>query len=90
MVAKADGERLAETARLGQEAFEQHVRPRLTPADEGRFVVIDVETGEYDIGTDSYTVSKRMRERLPAARLWLMRVGHKAAFKLRRTRRGAR
>jgi hypothetical protein len=75
-------DRLTETARRGQEAFELHVRPKLSPADDGKFVALDIETGDYEIGTDSYTVSKAMRDRYPAERLWLVRVGHQAAFKL--------
>lgn len=36
-----------ELARLGAAAFDRHVRPALRPEDDGKFVAIDVVTGEY-------------------------------------------
>lgn len=83
-------ELLAEIARRGQEAYDQHVLPLLKPEDDGKFVAIDIETGDYEIGTQSYAVSRKMRDRVPAERIWLMRVGHKAAFKMRKCRSGAK
>ena len=76
-------ERLADIARLGQEAYERHVRPKLRPEDDGKFVAIDVETGDYEIGIDDLSVSVRMRDRSPAERIWLLRVGHVAAYRIR-------
>lgn len=58
------------------------VRPRLTPEDDGKFVVIDIETGDFAIGLEELSISLRMSERYPAERLWLMRVGHAAPYKL--------
>jgi hypothetical protein len=86
MVAKADAERRAEIARRGQEAFERHVRPKLGPEDENKYVAIDIETGDYEIDADDYIVCRRMRDRYPAERLWLVRVGHRAAATLRTPR----
>ena len=34
-----------EFARLGDEIYDQEISPRVGPDDEGKFVVIDVETG---------------------------------------------
>jgi hypothetical protein len=77
---------LDEIARLGREAFDRHVRPVLRPEDDGKFVAIDVDTGEYEIDADDYTAVTRMRGRKPTAETWLMRVGEKAAYKIRRDR----
>jgi len=38
-----------EFARRGDALVESKVRPHLTPADEDKFVAIDVETGEYEL-----------------------------------------
>jgi hypothetical protein len=65
-----------ELARLGGQIFDQQVRPALQPADDGKFVAIDVGTGDYEIDDDDYTAVARLRSRKPAADIWLMRAGY--------------
>jgi hypothetical protein len=38
-----------EFARRGDALVESRVRPNLTPADEDKFVAIDIATGEYEL-----------------------------------------
>ena len=38
-----------EFARRGDALVESKVRPKLTTADEDKFVAIDIETGEYEL-----------------------------------------
>lgn len=73
-----------EVSRLGDEAYDRHVRPKLRPEDDGKFVAIDVDTGDHEIDADDYTAGMRLRARRPSAEMWLARVGHPAAYKLRR------
>lgn len=70
--------------RLGREAFEQHVRPHLRPEDDGKFIAIDVDTGEYEIDASDYAATMRIHARRSGARVWLMRAGHRAAHRIRR------
>jgi hypothetical protein len=67
---------LDELARLGGEIYDQRVRPALRPEDDGKFVALDVETGDYEIDEDDYTAVARLRARKPAADVWLMRAGY--------------
>ncbi len=71
-----------ELARLGGQIFDQQVRPVLQPADDGKFVAIDVETGAYEIDEDDYTAVARLRSRVPKADVWLMRAGFPAAYRM--------
>lgn len=73
-----------ELARLGQEAYDRRVRPILRPEDDGKFVAIDVMTGDYEIDEDDYTAVARLRARLPATDTWLMRAGYPTAHQMRR------
>lgn len=43
--------------------------------DEGKFVVIDIETGEYEIDADELAASDRLLASHPTAQVWLRRVG---------------
>lgn len=74
----------AELARLGAAAFDRHVRPRLRPEDDGKFVAIDVVTGEYEMDADDYAAVMRLRARRQSDDVWLACVGQPTAYKLRR------
>jgi hypothetical protein len=75
-----------EVARLGQEYYERHLQAQLEPAQTDRFVVIDVDSGDYFLGSTDQEAIGTATQRRPGARLHLVRVGHPAAIQLRRTR----
>ena len=75
-----------ELARLGSEVFERRVRPMLRPDDDGKFVALDVETGDYELDEDDYAAVSRLRARNPTAQIWLSRAGQPAAYRMRRGR----
>ena len=67
---------LDELGRLGDAIYDQQIRPKLRPEDKGKFVAIDVDTGEYEMDEDEYNAVMRLLERMPAADSWLIRVGY--------------
>jgi hypothetical protein len=71
-----------EFARRGQEIYERTIRPRVEAGNEGKFVAIDIETGAYEIDSDDYTATERLLAREPDAQIWLLRVGHRAAYRI--------
>jgi len=68
-----------EFARRGDEIYERDIRPHLTANDAGKFVVIDIETGAYEIDPDELAASDRLLARHPEAQAWLIRVGSRYA-----------
>ncbi len=58
-----------ELARLGAEAFDRHVGPTLRPEDDGKFVAIDIVTGDHEMDKDDYAAVMRLRAagRLPTS-----------------------
>ena len=71
-----------EVARLGKETHAKLVRPKLLTADDGKFVALDILTGDYEIDEDDYTAIMQLRTRSPAAEIWLERAGHPTAYKM--------
>ncbi len=63
-----------EFARRGEEIYHRVVLPRLGPDDEGKFVAIDIETGDYEVDVDEMAASHRLRARIPEAQTWMRRV----------------
>lgn len=65
---------------LGNAAYARYVRPHVRPEDDGKCVVINVDTGEYEIGGDDVDVEfiERFRARSPVGDLWMTRVNRRA------------
>jgi hypothetical protein len=68
-----------EFARRGDEIYEREVLPRLTSADEGKYALIDIETGDYEIDRDEIAASDRLFARKPDAQVWFRQIGSRYA-----------
>jgi len=64
-----------EFARRGDAIYEKDVLPRLKPEDDGKFVAIDIVTGEYEIDEDELAACDKLNSHAPDAQTWLVRVG---------------
>ena len=72
-VAKAD------IAPLGKGMYAR-LRPQLEAKHWGKMVVIDVNSGDYEIADDDLTATLRLFERRPEALTWGERVGCRAPY----------
>jgi hypothetical protein len=73
----------SERAKRGNEIFERVVRPEVDIQEDARkFVVIDVESEDYEIDGNARAAFDRLIERHPEARgrTWLRRVGSRYAY----------
>jgi len=59
----------------GREIYERRVRPGLRQEDEGSFVVIDVESGDYEVAADEEEAFARVEARRQGAVFFFSRVG---------------
>jgi hypothetical protein len=66
-----------EIDRRGTELYEK-IRPLVQQGNHGRIVVIDVETGEYELGDDPLATSQPLIARNPDSQLMCFRIGHRA------------
>lgn len=62
------------------------MRPALRPEDDGKFVAVDIGTGDCELDEDDYLAVTRLRTRRASAEVWLGRVGQPAAYRMRRAR----
>ncbi len=67
-------------ADLGEQIYREKIRPTLTEADVGKFVHIDVNSGEYEIDDDDISGDIKLCERVHDAKIYGMRVGYSAAY----------
>jgi hypothetical protein len=71
-----------EIAQRGRKLYEERIRPRVEPEHDGRFLVVDVNSGEYALADDELEAFARAREKAPEGVLFLIRVGHRAAHRI--------
>jgi hypothetical protein len=70
-----------EFARRGDEAYETRVRPHLASEDNGKFAAIDIESGDYELDADEMEAGRRLRDRVPEAQIWMVRVGSRCVHR---------
>lgn len=72
-----------EVERRGQELYEQEIRPQVeTEANLGKILVIDIETGEYEMDRDEIAASRRAMAKHPGHALYMVRIGYNAVHSL--------
>lgn len=68
----------------GNALYEERIRAQVdTPDNLGELVSIDVETGDYEIGSDdSLDAPRRLHARHADAAIYTLRIGYNAVFAL--------
>ena len=70
-----------EIGKRGKELYKSTLRDKVeTQENIGKQIVIDIETGEYDIDEDGLAASLRMLAKHPGAALWGERIGYNAVY----------
>ena len=71
-----------EIVQRGQEIYERQIRDKVLTEHRGKFLVVDTETGDYEIDKEDVTALKRLRARHPDAVFYILRIGYRAAYSL--------
>jgi len=70
-----------EITRRGKELYRSSIRSQVeTPANIGKIISINIETGEYEIGEDLLITSRRLQTKQPDAAIWTERIGFNAVY----------
>ena len=71
-----------EVAQRGEAIYEQEIRPHVESESKGKYLVLDIETGEYEIDQDDLAATKRLMAKRPDAVVYGLRIGYPAAYRL--------
>lgn len=71
-----------DAVRKGQEIFDRDVVANLENEDPNHFVAIDIESGDYEVGSDELGTIHQLRARRPDAQVWTRRVGTQYAHRI--------
>jgi hypothetical protein len=66
----------------GEQIYEEQIKHLVEPQENGKFIVIDIESGDYEIDEDEIAADERLYERRPDAVGYLGRIGCKAAYRI--------
>jgi hypothetical protein len=68
----------AEVGRRGKELYEDKIRALVDAGNHGRFLAIDIETGDYQLGDETLEACTPLLERNPDAQIYCLRIGYRA------------
>jgi len=60
----------------GKEIYEKQLRDKLEAGNIGKFLVIDIETGEYEMDEDDLTAALRAYKKNPDGARYEMQIGY--------------
>ena len=74
----------AEQLDLAEKFYEQELLPKLLSTEKGKILVLDIESGDYEVDADWLTASDRLQARRPGAFEYAFRIGYPAVVTLGR------
>jgi hypothetical protein len=72
----------AEVVSRGEAIYAQSIRHQVEPTLRGKFLVMDIESGDYEVDEEDLQASERLLARRPQAVVYGLRIGHPAAFRI--------
>lgn len=71
-----------ETVQRAEELYQSQIRPQVEAEHRGRYIAIDIESGEYEVGDDYHAAARRILARKPEAAIGVLRIGYAAVGRI--------
>jgi hypothetical protein len=72
----------SEVESRGEAIYAEQIRDKVEPQNKGRFLVVDIETGEYEVADEDLAATQRALAKRPDAVLYGLRIGYPTAYRL--------
>lgn len=66
----------------GEAIYRDRIQSLVEPQEKGKYLVLDLDSGEYEIDQDEVTATKRALARHPNGTLLTLRIGYPATYHL--------
>ena len=66
----------------GEAIYVRQIRDKVNPVHKGKFVVIDIESGAYEVNRDDLAATKRLLKNCPNAVIYGLRIGFPTAYRI--------
>jgi hypothetical protein len=72
-----------EVGKIAQQLYDHGIRQKVELGENiGKMIIIDVESGDYEIDKKGLKAANRLEERQPNGRFYGLRIGYKVAYSL--------
>lgn len=71
-----------DVATRGKAIYQQKIRDKVEPEHKGKFLSVDIETGDYEIDSDDLSPTMRLLSKRPDAVIYSLRIGFEAAHRM--------
>lgn len=71
-----------EVVARGKELYESRKRPTVEAGNTGKYVAINVNTGDYEVGSEYLQLSRAVQSRDPHAEIAILRIGCRAVGRI--------
>jgi hypothetical protein len=72
-----------EVGKIAKQLYENSIRQKVeSPENIGKMVIIDIETGDYEVNKNGLHAANHLNKRHPEARLFGLRIGYNVAASL--------
>ena len=71
-----------EVASRGESIYVNQIRDKVNPEHKGKYLVIDIESGEYVINDDDLAATKKLLASHPDAVIYGLRIGYPSAYRI--------
>ena len=71
-----------EVASRGEAIYKREIRDKVESRHKGKFLVIDIETGEYEMNVDDLVATKRLLAKHPDAVVYGLQIGFPTAYRI--------
>jgi hypothetical protein len=68
-----------EIAARGKAIYEGQIRAKVEPQHIGKFLILDIETGDYEVDEDEFAASRRAHAKHPDGAFFGLRVGYRTS-----------
>lgn len=73
-----------EVVARGKEIYREQIQELVEPQEKGKFIAIDILSGDYELDGELLEAARRMRERRPDSVRYIGKVGYPSAYHFRR------
>jgi hypothetical protein len=73
---------ISNVAKSGWDIYNSDLRSHIEPGNKGQYIVIHVDSKDYEIGDDYLIATKALRARRPGGPLYTIRIGYPAAGRI--------
>ena len=78
----SEGYQPGEVTELAKAIYQEKIKHLVEPAENGKYIVIDAESGDYEIDRQIIAAADRLYERRPNAAAYAGRVGYPTTYDL--------